>query len=49
MVKLVYCVRKRSDLSDEEFHDYWLNQHGPLVARLAPGLQPASGTCRATP
>lgn len=38
MVKLVYCVRKRSDLSDEEFHDYWLNQHGPLVARLAPGL-----------
>ncbi|RJP26951.1 MAG: EthD family reductase [Actinobacteria bacterium] len=38
MVKLVYCVRKRSDLSDEEFHDYWLNQHGPLVAGLAPGL-----------
>lgn len=38
MVKLVYCVRKRSDLSDEDFHDYWLNQHGPLVARLAPGL-----------
>lgn len=38
MVKLVYCVRKRADLGDEEFHDYWLNQHGPLVARLAPGL-----------
>ena len=39
MVKLVYCVRKRSDLGDEEFHDYWLNQHGPLVAKLAPGLK----------
>ena len=38
MVKLVYCVRKRADLSDEEFHDYWLKQHGPLVARLAPDL-----------
>jgi uncharacterized protein (TIGR02118 family) len=38
MVKLVYCVRKRSDLDDEEFRDYWLNKHGPLVAKLAPGL-----------
>ena len=38
MVKLVYCVRKRSDLSDEEFRNYWLNRHGPLVAKLAPGL-----------
>ncbi|MEW6553223.1 MAG: EthD domain-containing protein [Actinomycetota bacterium] len=39
MTKPVYCVRKRSDLTDEEFHDYWLNQHGPLVVRLAPVMQ----------
>ncbi len=38
MVKFVYCIRKRADLSDEEFHDYWLNRHGPLVMKLAPSL-----------
>ncbi|MFT6368787.1 MAG: hypothetical protein ACJAUG_001663 [Halioglobus sp.] len=26
-----FCVRKREDVSVEEFHDYWLNTHGPLV------------------
>jgi uncharacterized protein (TIGR02118 family) len=31
MIKLVYCVRKRSDVSDDEFHRYWLEEHGPLV------------------
>jgi len=31
MVKLVYCVRKRDDLSTEEFSRYWLDEHGPLV------------------
>ncbi len=39
MIKLVYCVKKRSDLSDEEFHDYWLNKHGPLVRKLGPDLK----------
>ena len=26
-----FCVRKRDDVSVEEFRDYWLNKHGPLV------------------
>lgn len=39
MVKLIYCVKKRPDLSDEDFHDYWLNRHGPLVRRLGPALK----------
>lgn len=39
MVKLVYCLKKRSDLSDEEFHDYWLNKHAPLVREQAPALK----------
>jgi uncharacterized protein (TIGR02118 family) len=35
MVKLVYCIRRRSDLSPEEFRRYWLREHGPLVRRVA--------------
>jgi uncharacterized protein (TIGR02118 family) len=31
MIKLTFCLRRRKDLSYEEFHDYWLNKHGPLV------------------
>jgi hypothetical protein len=39
MIKLVYCVAKRSDLSDEEFFAYWLNNHGPLVKRFAAAIK----------
>ncbi len=38
MIKLVYCVRRRADLSAQEFHDYWLNSHGPLVCKHAATL-----------
>lgn len=38
MIKLVYVVRKRADVSADEFHDYWLHQHGPLVARVAKAI-----------
>ncbi len=31
MLKLVYCVRKRADVSDQEFYRYWRDEHGPLV------------------
>ena len=31
MIKLVYCLRKRADVSPEEFHTYWREKHGPLV------------------
>lgn len=31
MIKLVYCIRKHPDVSDEEFHRYWLESHGPRV------------------
>jgi len=34
MVKLVFCVRRRSDLTAEDFQRRWLDVHGPLVARL---------------
>ncbi len=38
MLKMVYCVRKRQEISDKEFYDYWLNMHGPLVAKHASPL-----------
>lgn len=34
MVKLVFVIRRREDLAPEEFHRYWLEEHGPLVRRL---------------
>ena len=38
MIKIVFCLRRRSDLSREEFQDYWLNQHAPLVRSHAEAL-----------
>lgn len=38
MIKLVYCIRKRADISQEEFHRYWLEQHGPRVRGHAEAL-----------
>jgi uncharacterized protein (TIGR02118 family) len=39
MLKLVYCVRRLPTMSPEEFRDYWLNNHGPLVKKHAPALR----------
>lgn len=38
MLKLTFCLRRLSRLSLAEFHDYWLNKHGPLVRSLQPAL-----------
>ena len=38
MLKLVYCVRRRSDLSADEFRSYWLEKHGPKVRSLAEAI-----------
>ncbi len=34
MIKLVYCITKRPDLSDEQFFHYWKNIHGPIGATI---------------
>lgn len=34
ITKIVYCVRKRAELSSEDFYAYWLERHGPLVRSL---------------
>lgn len=35
MIKLTYCVRRHPHLTREQFQDYWLNRHGPLVKHHA--------------
>ena len=42
MIKLVYCLTRREDVSDEEFYRYWLEEHGPLVKSVAADI----GACR---
>lgn len=31
MIKLTFCLKRAPHLSLEQFQDYWLNKHGPLV------------------
>ena len=38
MVKLVFVLRRRSDLTLEEFQTYWRDTHAPLVASHAATL-----------
>jgi uncharacterized protein (TIGR02118 family) len=38
VIKLVFCVRRRPDVDDAEFHRYWRDVHGPLVASKAETL-----------
>src|SRR4051794_6408005 len=39
MVKLVYVLRRRSELSREEFQRYWRETHAPLVRARAGTLR----------
>ena len=39
MIKLVYVIRKRDDVSDKDFHDYLPHKHGPLVASVAKAIR----------
>ena len=38
MVKLVFCLHRRADIDEAEFHRYWREVHGPLAASFAPVL-----------
>jgi|SRR5215831_1185175 len=33
MIKIAFCLRRLSQLSPEEFQQYWLEVHGPLVRK----------------
>ena len=39
MIKLVYIVKKRADISEKDFHEYWLKTHGPLVRGFAKSMR----------
>jgi uncharacterized protein (TIGR02118 family) len=39
MIKMVFTVRRRADLTREEFQQYWRSQHAPLVKRHADALR----------
>ncbi len=30
MIKFVMCIRRRSDLTREQFQEYWVKKHGPF-------------------
>ncbi len=34
VIKLTFAVRRRADVTQEEFHRYWRDEHGPLVRSL---------------
>lgn len=37
-VKLMFCLRRREDLTREEFQAYWHDKHGQRGIALQPGL-----------
>lgn len=39
MYKLTFCLRRRPDLSRQEFQRYWLETHADLVAERAAALR----------
>lgn len=38
VARVVFCLRRLDSLSADEFHRYWFERHGPLVAHHAPTL-----------
>jgi len=39
MIVVAMLLRRRPDLSAEEFHTYWREKHGPLAVRLRGALK----------
>jgi len=39
MIRITFCLTKRDEMSLEEFQDYWLNKHAPLVKSVAGHLR----------
>jgi uncharacterized protein (TIGR02118 family) len=39
MIKFVFCIRKRADLTDEEFRNFWRDTHAPFIRSIAKTLR----------
>jgi uncharacterized protein (TIGR02118 family) len=38
MIKMIFCVKRLSTIPEDDFYEYWLDQHGPLVESKAKDL-----------
>ena len=39
MIKVITLLKRKKGMSQEEFSRYWEEQHGPLTARVSPGMR----------
>lgn len=39
MIKTIALAHRRPGMTHEEYNKYWLEQHGPLAAKLIPGVR----------
>jgi uncharacterized protein (TIGR02118 family) len=39
MIKLVFCLRRKPELTREQFQEYWYTTHAPLVRKNAEALR----------
>ena len=39
MVKVITLLKRKPGISREEFSRYWAKNHGPLIARVLPGVK----------
>jgi uncharacterized protein (TIGR02118 family) len=39
MVKVITVIKRKEGMSREEFSRYWEKEHGPLIAKVFPGVQ----------
>jgi hypothetical protein len=44
VIRLIFCLRRRPELTREQFQDYWLNRHADMMRRYAPVLNLRSYT-----
>ena len=39
MIKSIALAYRKAGMTREEYNKYWLEQHGPMAARMIPGLR----------
>jgi len=42
MIKVVYCIRRRADLSAQDFQTYWKEVHAPMLLERSAALRLAA-------
>jgi hypothetical protein len=44
MIDVVMCIRRKAEVSAEEFHRYWLEEHGERVRQRAAAAPTTAST-----